>query len=136
VRAGAKGGLRWLKGLPLAAPARHEQEDVLKQAFLPFGNVENIKLIKEKGGGFGHLVRCDSRVSLQQQQAPAEPAAAQVLVLTCDFQAFWPAAGSQQRPCAHIRSIAGGTLVSCCTHSPSRSCLAAMQRPPCGRNLY
>jgi hypothetical protein len=48
--------------LPVAAPARHEQEDVLKQAFLPFGNVENIKLIKEKGGGFGHLVRCDSRV--------------------------------------------------------------------------
>jgi hypothetical protein len=58
----AEDGLRWLKGLPFAAPARHEQEDVLKQAFLPFGNVENIKLIKEKGGGFGHLVRCDSRV--------------------------------------------------------------------------
>eukprot|EP00882_Tetradesmus_deserticola_P025144 GHRQ01027603.1.p2 GENE.GHRQ01027603.1~~GHRQ01027603.1.p2 ORF type:complete len:206 (+),score=63.03 GHRQ01027603.1:79-696(+) len=28
---------------------RSVEEDVLKQAFLPFGNLENIKLIKEKG---------------------------------------------------------------------------------------
>lgn len=26
------------------------QEDTLKEAFLPYGIVENIKLIKEKGG--------------------------------------------------------------------------------------
>jgi hypothetical protein len=26
------------------------QEDTLKAAFQPFGNVQNIKLIKEKGG--------------------------------------------------------------------------------------
>eukprot|EP00882_Tetradesmus_deserticola_P020394 GHRQ01022033.1.p1 GENE.GHRQ01022033.1~~GHRQ01022033.1.p1 ORF type:complete len:171 (+),score=16.47 GHRQ01022033.1:79-591(+) len=55
---------------------RSVEEDVLKQAFLPFGNLENIKLIKEKGGGFGHLVRCDYRVSLQQVEASVPPAAA------------------------------------------------------------